>query len=158
MFCENWSDCTNVQADFSLHWAHMSPSGTVWMKLHALFSVKSNKKSLIFIWCLWWLCPKSAKAFNVNETEYWFSAINRLIGFADLCILCVILPNMPASVAQLDAPSDWRQEVAGSTLPRSATFFSGDWSWNIFYGHSLPSADSRKAVVSFWRKKVHNTG
>ena len=42
--------------------------------------------------------------------------------------------------------------------PRSATFFSGDWSWNIFYGHSLPSADSRRAVVSFWRKNVHNTG
>ena len=42
--------------------------------------------------------------------------------------------------------------------PRSATFFRGDWSWNIFYGHSLPSADSRKAVVSFWWKNVHNTG
>ena len=42
--------------------------------------------------------------------------------------------------------------------PRSATFFCGDWSWNIFYGHSLPSADSRGAVVSFWRKNVHNTG
>ena len=38
--------------------------------------------------------------------------------------------------------------------PKSATFFRGDWSWNIFYGHSLPSADSRRAVVSFWRKNV----
>ena len=42
--------------------------------------------------------------------------------------------------------------------PRSATFFRGDWSWNIFYGHSLSSADSRRAVVSFWRKNVQNTG
>ena len=42
--------------------------------------------------------------------------------------------------------------------PRSATFFRGDWSWNIFYGHSLPSADSKRVVVSFWRKNVHNTG
>ena len=42
--------------------------------------------------------------------------------------------------------------------PRSATFFRGDWSWNIFYGHSLPSADSRRAVISFWRKNAHNTG
>ena len=33
--------------------------------------------------------------------------------------------------------------------PRSATFFRG---------HALPSADSRRAVVSFWRKNVHNTG
>ena len=42
--------------------------------------------------------------------------------------------------------------------PRSATFFRVDWSWNIYYSHSLPSADSRRAVVSFWRKNVHNTG
>ena len=41
---------------------------------------------------------------------------------------------------------------------RSATFFRGEWSWNIFYSHSLPSAGSRRAVVSFWRKNVHNTG
>ena len=27
-----------------------------------------------------------------------------------------------------------------------------------FYGHSLPSADSRRAVVSFGQKNVHNTG
>ena len=38
-------------------------------------------------------------------------------------------------------------------LPRSAsekssTFYRGDWSWSIFYGHSLPSADSRRAVVA----------
>ena len=42
--------------------------------------------------------------------------------------------------------------------PRLATFFHGDWPWNIFYGHSLPSAETRRAVVSFWRKNVHNTG
>ena len=41
--------------------------------------------------------------------------------------------------------------------PRLGSFFRGDWSWNIFYGHSLPSADSKRAVVSFWRKNVHNT-
>ena len=45
-----------------------------------------------------------------------------------------------------------------TTPPRSAAFFRGDWSWNIFYGHSLPSADSRRAVVSFRRKNVHSTG
>ena len=39
-----------------------------------------------------------------------------------------------------------------------SSFFRGDWSWNFFNGHSLLSADSRRAVVSFWRKNVHNTG
>ena len=29
---------------------------------------------------------------------------------------------------------------------------------NIFYSYSLPSADLRRAVVSFWRKNVLNTG
>ena len=29
------------------------------------------------------------------------------------------------------------------------------WSWNYFYCHSLSSADSRRAVVSYWRKNVH---
>ena len=68
----------------------------------------------------------------------------------------------PASVAQLDARPTGDQEVAGRPPPppppKSATFFLGDWSWNIFYGHSLPSADSRRSVVSFWRKNAHNTG
>ena len=40
----------------------------------------------------------------------------------------------------------------------SATVFRGNWSWNIFYSHSLPSPDSRRAVVSFRQKNVHNTG
>ena len=36
-----------------------------------------------------------------------------------------------------------------------ATFFCGDWSWNHFYGHSLPTTESSRAVVSYWRKDVH---
>ena len=41
--------------------------------------------------------------------------------------------------------------VCGRSRVRSSrpeTFFRGDWSWNnFFYGHSLPSADSRKVVL-----------
>ena len=36
-----------------------------------------------------------------------------------------------------------------------ATFFCGDWSWNHFYGHFLPTADSSRAVVIYWWKDVH---
>ena len=31
------------------------------------------------------------------------------------------------------------------------------WSWNNFYGHSLPTADSSRAVVSYWRRYGHYT-
>ena len=56
----------------------------------------------------------------------------------------------PAPVAQLDVRLIGDQEVAGSTPAEVGSIFCGDWLWNIFYGHSLPSADSRRAVVSFW--------
>ena len=38
---------------------------------------------------------------------------------------------------------------------RTVTIFCGDWLWNNFYCHSLPFTDSRRAVVSYWRKNVH---
>ena len=64
----------------------------------------------------------------------------------------------PVSVAQLDARPTGDQEVAGSIPAGPAISFRGDWSWYIYYGHSLPSADSRRTVVIFWQKNVHNTG
>ena len=36
-----------------------------------------------------------------------------------------------------------------------ATFFREDKSWNHFYGHNFPGADSNGAVVNYWRKDVH---
>ena len=65
----------------------------------------------------------------------------------------------PASVAQLDAPSDWRPGGRGFNPSRGRQHSSVEIDHeNIFYGHSPPSADSRRAVVSFWRKNVHNSG
>ena len=65
--------------------------------------------------------------------------------------------------ASLGGSVGWavRQETRRSRVQpplRSETLFREDWSWNIFYGHPPPSADSRRAVVSFWRKNVHNSG
>ena len=37
-------------------------------------------------------------------------------------------------------------------IPARPHSFHEDWSWNHFYGHSLPPADSRREVVSYWRK------
>ena len=50
------------------------------------------------------------------------------------------------------------QEVAGSNPAEAGNILSWKLIMKFFYGHSLSSADSRRAVVSFWRKNVHNTG
>ena len=65
----------------------------------------------------------------------------------------------PASVAQLDAPSDWRPGGRGFNPRRGRqhSFVEIDheiFSTVILSLHSLPSADSRRAVVSFWRKNA----
>ena len=60
-----------------------------------------------------------------------------------------------ALVPPLDAQPIDDQEVAGSIPVGSGNILWEDWSWNIFYSQSLPSADSRTVVVSFWGKNVH---
>ena len=62
---------------------------------------------------------------------------------------------LQASLAQLDARPTGDQEIAGSIPARSATFFRGNLIMKYFLRHSLPSADTRRAVVrrvvvSFW--------
>ena len=63
-----------------------------------------------------------------------------------------------ASVAQLDLRPTGDQEVASSTPPdRQHSFLRID---NEIFSmvYSLSSADSRRAIVSFCLKNVHNTG
>ena len=98
--------------------------------------------------------------FSVTGTLY-YSEMAVSLG----CIRAMIL-QWDGSITSMSRPwwRSWmrvRLETRRSRVRaplRSATFFRGDWSWNIFYGHSLPSADSRRAVVNFWWKNVHNTG
>ena len=60
--------------------------------------------------------------------------------------------------------SDWHSYYSVCTgrgkRPRvrslhSTHSFVETWSWKKFYGHSPSSADSRRAVVSYWRKNEH---
>ena len=71
-----------------------------------------------------------------------------------------IKPNVRTMslVCRRDVTSSRNDILATLCICWDITFVRGDWSWNIFYNHSLPSADSRRTVVSFWRKNVHNTG
>ena len=66
-----------------------------------------------------------------------------------------LLHNIVASVAPLDVPSDWRPGGRGFNPRRGRQHSFVEIDHEIF---SLPSADSRRAVVSFWRKNAHNTG
>ena len=59
---------------------------------------------------------------------------------------------------QLDARLTGDQEVAGSCPVGSTMFFLWRLIMKYFLRHSLPSANSRRAVVRFWRKNTHNTG
>ena len=102
----------------------------------------------------------SCKSFIWNAKSYFFWKIiikkKMYYGIPSQACLSVCLAGLGGSVGCAVRLETRRSRV--QPPPRSATFFRGDWSWNIFYGHSLPSADSRRAVVSFWRKNVHNTG
>ena len=71
-------------------------------------------------------------------------------------ILTVLIGS--ASVAQLDVRQTGDQKVANSTPSGWQHSFMEIDHEIFFYGNSTPSADSRRAVVSFWQKNVHNTG
>ena len=62
-------------------------------------------------------------------------------------------------MAQLDALSDWRPGGHGFNSRRGGQHSFVEIDHEIFSMVilSLP-ADTRRAVVSFWRKNVHNTG
>ena len=59
----------------------------------------------------------------------------------------------PALMAQLDVQLVIMRLRLWSP-PGLVTVFHGDWSWNIFYGYSIRSANSRRAVVSVWQNNV----
>ena len=67
-------------------------------------------------------------------------------------VMLLMRTAQPALVALLDVrPTGDQEGAVGSIL-----------SWRLimkyFLRHSLPSADSRRAIVSFLQKNVHNTG
>ena len=84
---------------------------------------------------------------------FWISVIS-------FCFICTANKcRVTALVAQLDAPSDWRPGGRGFNPLRGRQHSFVEIDHEIFSTVILSlSADSRRAVVSFWRKNVHNTG
>ena len=88
---------------------------------------------------------------------------NCLLSFINIVDLNIYILAGPGGT--FGCASDWRlagrtgdQEVAASTPIEVGNILSWRLIMKYFYGYSLPSADSRRAVVSFWLKNVHNTG
>ena len=69
------------------------------------------------------------------------------------CVIELSVCIAPGAVARSEA-CPLGMQAALSLIPMSSTFFRADLVMKHFYGHS-PSADSRRAVVSHWRKNVH---
>ena len=101
----------------------------------------------------WWM---SSKYFLRSLVPFHWQSRKYFIAYVSHATLIRLLYR-PRWLSWMRVRLETRRSRVRSP-PRSATFFRGDWSWNIFYGHSLPSADSRRAVISVWRKNVHKTG
>ena len=127
--------------------------------------ISLKNKIILWPWSCWtWIYPAFANSVDpdhlASEEFNWSGSALFVIQYVNLYqqwgsskLIGVGLGGSVGCAIRLETRRSWVQP-----LQRSATFFRGDWSWNIFYGHSLPSADSRRAVVSFWRKNVHNAG
>ena len=55
----------------------------------------------------------------------------------------MIIYRAPGSGSVVVSDSDRVCEIDPDPVP----FLRGDWSWNNFYSHSPPSADSRRVIV-----------
>ena len=121
--------------------------GTLWVNL-----CRFMEYSIVFRGTICWLIEFTSRH---KVESFNFPAVNNIILYLNILQHQIF---SQASVAQLNTRPNGDEEIAGLTPARSAKLFYGDWSWNIFYDYSVPSADSRRAVVSFWKKNVHNTG
>ena len=80
---------------------------------------------------------------NANDLESWYAASSTAKFVRRVRYL--------RSDARLLVCGRWR--VRASCLAKHS--FVEIWSWKNFYDHSLSSADSRRAVVSYWWKNGH---
>ena len=95
-------------------------------------------------------CQKSK-----NGVCFSCSVDNFIIPWWILKLLCRIVYHHATMYPLKTQVQGSEGKIILSSQSGPATFFRWDWSWNLFYGHSLPSADSRREVVRYLRKDVH---
>ena len=99
-----------------------------------------------FMNCIWFMnCPKKYQEFFIDWQLFFISHwwIHEL--FMNKYFMSSSLPEL-ALVAQLDARPTGDQVVTGSIPAEVGNILSWRLIMKYFYGHSLPSADSRRAV------------
>ena len=84
-----------------------------------------------------------AWAFAGRLFDKYHNLMNWLIWFDRAC------PRMIVGNETALWPDARPREMLTVRSSGLATFFRGEWSWNHFYGHSLPTTDSSRAVVSY---------
>ena len=133
-----------------VHFWSFPPCETVWLCSYCYWKIQNTVLWLNGWYKRWvYLCLKDPAYLQIRHFLVWKLQIFFVFLHKDVT-------GLGGSVGCAIRLETRRLQV--QPQPTSATFFRGDWSWNIFYGHSLPSADSRRAIVNFWRKNVHNTG
>ena len=139
-----WPDCADAQADLSLLCPHM-PEGTFLdSAAHMVVEETSNNEHAK------WRKKEILNQREQNKLKHLWAGTQHFLQYSSL---------HPASAGLgglVGCASDWWSGGCGFNPAGSTMFFRWGGSWNTSYGNSLPSADSRRAVVSFWRKNVHN--
>ena len=101
---------------------------------------------------------KTYVCIGIGNSRMWLGVVSGFVQFHfNLCMFWHCQGRLPRWLSWMRRPTG-DQEVAGSTPAEVGNILSWRLIMKYFYGHSLPSADSRRAVVSFWRKNMHNTG
>ena len=134
------------------HWSRRKPTveprwakqQTKKLKTDLLFYRIQFARAVVMQWLCWLasrFCDKSYRGLQVYTYSYRF----KLFRFLSIThYIKALLVLFQLHIARwLDRMVCGRSRVRSS---RPATFFRGVWSWNNSYGHSLPSADSRRAV------------
>ena len=91
---------------------------------------------------LWFFCLNMSGSADSRKGN----SVKKRLEWRDIKGIYIYSQSLKTAVR---SESDCESRVAGSS-PCPATYFCGDLSWTNFYGHSPPSAVSRRADVSFW--------
>ena len=114
--------------------------------------MSSITNKLVF-WGLWPGKTQTNLLSYIRLRESWSSRY-RTVG----CCTIFAVNNKdawPGPLGQSDVPSDWYSGRGFDPWSGHISFVE-ICSWNNFYSHPLPTADSCRVVVSYWWKYVHS--